>query len=124
MLACARPQWMDRAIRSVLAQDYQDWELLVVQDGPNEQIESIAGKWVERDRRIRHFRRKWSGNIGDGYTFGVERAYGDYIAILDDDDYWIVPDKLSRQVAFLDTHTRIMPGAERAWGSWMKQARS
>jgi len=104
MLVFNRPQFIGRAIRSVLAQDYQDWELIIAQEGAHPEIQAIVAEWVKRDSRIRYFSRVQSGNLANGYNFGSEQARGEYIAILDDDDYWVVPDKLTRQVAFLDAH--------------------
>ena len=50
-----RLSFIDRAIRSVLAQDYPDWELIVVQDGANQEMEAVMREWVGRDARIRLF---------------------------------------------------------------------
>lgn len=104
MLAFNRPDFMDRAISSVMGQDFCDWELIVVHDGINHRIESLMKRWIERDSRVRYFHREKSGNIADAYNFGITHARGDYIAILDDDDYWAVTDKLAKQVIFLDGH--------------------
>jgi glycosyltransferase involved in cell wall biosynthesis len=104
MLSYNRPQLIGRAIESVVEQDFADWELLVVQDGANEFTIRTMQEWMQRDGRIRHLRRDKGGNIADATNYGLERAQGDYIAILDDDDYWACPDKLSRQVRFLDEH--------------------
>jgi glycosyltransferase involved in cell wall biosynthesis len=98
-----RLRFIDRAIRSALAQDYQDWELIVVQDGRNPEMEDVVHQWVSRDPRIRYFSLDGLDNIARLYNFGLRCARGEYIAILDDDDYWLVPHKLSRQVAFLDS---------------------
>ena len=105
MLAFDRPELMGRAIQSVRAQDFAAWELIVVHDGPNQRIEGIMHEWVARDSRIRYFRRRTPGNIANAYNFGIAQACGEYVAILDDDDYWSVNDKLSKQVAFLDERT-------------------
>lgn len=99
-----RLSFIDRAIQSVLAQDYPDWELIVVQDGANQEMEAVMREWVGRDARIRHFPLERSGNIARLYNFGLKHARGEYIAILDDDDYWLVSHKLSQQVTFLDNH--------------------
>jgi len=104
MLVINRYQCIDRAIQSVLAQDYPDWELIVVQEGTNNKIQAIMSKWLTRDSRIRYISRPHSGNLARGYNFGCEHAGGEYIAILDDDDYWVDPHKLSCQVALLDAH--------------------
>lgn len=102
MLTYNRPEFIGRAIESVIAQDFTDWELLVVHDGPNERIASLMEEWRKRESRIRYFRRAKPGNIADATNFGLKHATGEYIAILDDDDFWPVSEKLSRQVKFLD----------------------
>ncbi len=104
MLTFRRPQFIGRAIASVLAQQRQDWELIVVQDGDHEQTAALLAEWQRRDPRVRHLRREKPGNIAEATNFGLHHARGDYIAILDDDDYWPAPDKLDRQVAFLEQH--------------------
>lgn len=104
MLTFRRPQFIGRAIGSVYAQHCQDWELLVVQDGDDEPTAALLAEWSRRDPRVRHFRRETPGNIAEATNFALHRARGDYIAVLDDDDYWAAPDKLDRQVAFLKDH--------------------
>jgi glycosyltransferase involved in cell wall biosynthesis len=104
MLTCNRPQFLDRAIQSVLNQSLQVWELIVVQDGLNQQTARAMTQWVERDPRIRYFQRERGGNIANACNYGLARARGQYVAILDDDDYWAVADKLRKQVEFLATH--------------------
>jgi glycosyltransferase involved in cell wall biosynthesis len=104
MLAYNRPQFISNAIESILMQDLQEWELLVIHDGPNQEIPVIMRDWEKRDARVHYFQRAVPGNIAHATNFGVHQARGEYIAILDDDDYWARPDKLSKQVAFLDSH--------------------
>jgi glycosyltransferase involved in cell wall biosynthesis len=104
MLTCNRPQFLGRAIQSVVNQSLEDWELIVVQDGPNQQTARAMEQWVERDPRIRYFQRDRGGNIANACNYGLARARGQYVAILDDDDYWVDPDKLRKQVAFLASH--------------------
>ena len=102
MLTYNRPQFIGKAIQSILAQQFQEWELLVVHDGPNEEIPVVMEEWQKRDSRIHYFRRIIPGNIAEASNFGLAHARGEYIAILDDDDYWACPDKLSIQTDFLD----------------------
>jgi glycosyltransferase involved in cell wall biosynthesis len=104
MLTFNRPQFLSRAVESVRAQDFAGWELLIVHDGPNEETARIAAGWAARDPRIRHIRRIVPGNIAEANNHGIREARGEYIAILDDDDFWRLPSKLSLQVAFLDAH--------------------
>lgn len=104
MLTFNRPQFIGRAIESILAQQFQDWELLVVHDGPNEEIPVLMREWQKRDSRIHYFRRTIPGNIAEASNFGLAHARGEYIAVLDDDDFWTDAEKLSKQTAFLDGH--------------------
>lgn len=105
MLTCNRPQYLDRAIRSVIHQSLTDWELIVVHDGPDPQTAAAMEQWVKRDARIRYFHRERAGNIANACNYGLARARGRFIAILDDDDCWIAADKLHKQVAFLNSHS-------------------
>src|SRR5262249_23167290 len=97
-----RPHFIGVAIESILAQQVAEWELHVVHDGPNEEIPVIMQEWVKRDSRIHYHRRLQAGNIAEATNFGLARARGEYIAVLDDDDYWSSPEKLTKQIAFLE----------------------
>ncbi|MGH9581923.1 MAG: glycosyltransferase family 2 protein [Bryobacteraceae bacterium] len=97
-----RPQFIGRAIESVLNQDFQDWELIVVHDGPDERTAEIVSRWGNSDPRIRYLRREKAGNIANATNYGLAHVRGEYVAILDDDDSWIPAHKLSKQVQFLD----------------------
>lgn len=108
MLTCNRPQFLGRAIGSVHAQRFQDWELIVVQDGSHPQTAAVMAEWERREPRIRHFHRLQKGNIAEATNFGLWQARGRYIAILDDDDYWAAADKLELQVRLLDQHPRCV----------------
>jgi glycosyltransferase involved in cell wall biosynthesis len=61
-------------------------------------------EWQKRDARIHYFQRTTPGNIAEASNFGLARARGEYIAVLDDDDYWACRDKLVKQTDFLDGH--------------------
>lgn len=104
MLTFRRPQFIDRAVLSVMAQRFQSWELIVVHDGDNEHIRAAMQRYVAVDPRIRYLHRPMATNIANAYNFGIAHAEGEYIAILDDDDCWVDPDKLDLQIAFLDSH--------------------
>ena len=96
---------IDRAIQSVLAQNFEDLELIIVHDGENIETKERLLSWQEVEPRIRYFPRGRVGSIAEASNYGLDRARGDYIAILDDDDFWSTDNKLARQVEFLDTHT-------------------
>jgi glycosyltransferase involved in cell wall biosynthesis len=102
MLTMSRPQYLDAAIESVRQQSFPAWELIIVHDGTDPRIAPVVRLWVERDPRIRYFHRPVPGNIADGMNYGIAQGRGRYIAVLDDDDAWIHPEKLRLQVGRLE----------------------
>ena len=84
-------------IRSVIGQDFQDWELIVVNDGSCDNSEKIIQTF--NDERIRYFYKENSG-VADTRNFGISIAKAPLIAFLDADDLF-QPENLSLKVAFL-----------------------
>ena len=94
-----RPLLLARAVRSVLAQDFTDYEIIVVDDGSKRAAHAAIADLLEpRIRIVRHAANR--GPVEAGNT-GIAHAAGAYTAFLDDDDEWL-PHKLRRQVAVLD----------------------
>ena len=88
------------AIDSVLAQTFERFELIVVDDGSTDGSAAIARSYAERDPRVR-YRRQENAGLGAARNAGIELARGDAIAFLDHDDVWL-PNKLARQMPLLD----------------------
>jgi glycosyltransferase involved in cell wall biosynthesis len=89
-----RPAMLERAVRSVLAQTYRDFEIVVVIDGPDEQTDA---KFLESlDGRMRVFRLPANVGLAEARNVGIRHAVGRYVALLDDDDEWL-PQKLHYQ---------------------------
>jgi glycosyltransferase involved in cell wall biosynthesis len=85
----------EKAARSVLAQDYQNLELLLVNDGSRDDSSSLQAL-MQSDTRVTLLS-KSNGGTASARNYGLDRASGDYIAFLDSDDVWL-PGKLSRQL--------------------------
>lgn len=100
-----RAHFLTEAIESVLTQTYQDWELIIVDDGSADDTKALSDQCARRDHRIRVIHQANSG-VAKARNAGLRAATGRYIAFLDDDDRW-VPEKLERQVAYLDAHPEI-----------------
>ncbi|WP_165356475.1 glycosyltransferase family 2 protein [Sphingosinicella sp. BN140058] len=99
-----RPALFDDALASVLAQSFEDFEIVVVDDGSAEQhlagyAEVLAAARTRPGLRLQHHRlvRRPSGH-GQSYSLNVAAAHaaGDYLAILDDDDVWTDAEHLAR----------------------------
>ena len=90
-----RPQIVQRAILSVLAQRFQDFEIIVVVDGPDATTAPALLKAL--DARIRVLQLSENGGLAEARNQGIYAAHGKWIALLDDDDEWL-PEKLGVQV--------------------------
>jgi len=86
MLTYNRENFIARAIESILAQTYQDFEFIIVNNGSTDGSGRIADKYAEKDSRIRVIHRA-RGNIGSGRNAGLDVAHGEYVAFIDDDDW-------------------------------------
>lgn len=91
--------YLASAIESALAQDYQDFEVIVVNDGSRDETEKIAFSYGDR---IRYFFKE-NGGVATALNFGIGKAAGDYISWLSHDDMYS-RDKLSSQVQELRKH--------------------
>ena len=94
---CAR--YLRRTIDSALCQTYTDCEIVVVDDGSTDETKEIVHSYRQPIRYL------YQSNAGASAArnLALEHASGEFIAYLDADDMWH-PQKLERQVAFLDTH--------------------
>ncbi len=99
-----RANMIGMAINSILRQNYKDWELLIVDNESTDNTKEVVEKFSNNDSRIKYFYVKKNPEIGiaDYLNYGINISAGQYIARLDDDDEWYDPDKLSKQVNFLE----------------------
>lgn len=95
-----RANLLPRAIGSVQSQTFQDWELIIVDDGSRDDTRDVVADYMSRDARIRCI---YQGNRRQAAARnnGIRNARGEMIAFLDSDDTWM-PRKLEKQVAILD----------------------
>ena len=93
--------WLDKAIESVLRQAYENWELVLIDDGSTlaETVELVA-TIARRDPRIVVVRRESTGGISAASNSGLERATGEWVSLLDHDDV-LEPDALFEVVKYL-----------------------
>lgn len=94
-----RPELLKRAIQSVLDQSFQDFEIIVVDDGAEERGEEVVSGF--RDKRINYVANQVSEGAPATRNKGMVNSKGEYIAFLDDDDEWL-KDKLKKQVEALE----------------------
>lgn len=105
------------AIESVFAQTYDNWELLLVDDGSTDISTEIACQYVAAyPNKVRYLEHEGHRNRGMSATrnLGIQQARGEYIAFLDADDLWL-PQKLERQVPILATHPEVGMAYSSTW---------
>ena len=110
------------AIRSVVAQTYERWELLLVDDGSTDGSARIAREWMARyPGRMTYLAHAGHANrgISAARNLGLRHASAEFVAFLDADDVWC-RDKLDRQIALLRAHPEaaMVYGRTQYWYSW------
>ena len=91
-------KFIDNAIESVLKQSYQDFEIIVINDGSTDHTEAMVKGFI--DFRIRYICHKKNLCLSEARNTGIRASRGEYIALLDADDEFL-PEKLDMQVKLL-----------------------
>ncbi len=94
--------YLAESIGSILGQTYRDLEIILMCDDPSEKTRAIIAEFQGSDKRIRVFYRERKGLISS-LNEGISLATGTYIARMDADDI-SYPDRLEKQVAFIEAH--------------------
>lgn len=115
-------KFFEEAIESILAQTYDNWELLLADDGSTDRSTAIAQKYAQQyPEKVRYLEHEGHQNRGMSATrnLGIRHAKGEYIAFLDADDVWL-PYKLEQQVAIMESHPEagMVYGRSIYWNSW------
>src|SRR5690349_19362823 len=95
------------SIRSVIAQTWPDWELLVVDDGSSDDTGAIVKEFVARDPRIRYFFQE-NSRLGKARNTGLKNARGELIAFLDSDDLWLETKLALQTRAMNENHADVV----------------
>jgi glycosyltransferase involved in cell wall biosynthesis len=85
LIPAFRPDWLDTAIASALAQTHTDFELLISDDCPTDAVERVVAKWD--DPRLRWFKNPQRGVHGSNRDHLLSQARGEFVKFLFDDDY-------------------------------------
>lgn len=88
-------KYLTDCINSVLCQTFDDFELLLINDGSTDDSEKICCEFVSRDSRVKLFN-KDNGGQPSALNYGIEQSSGEYLMFLDADDYWCDRDILTK----------------------------
>jgi len=102
-----RERFVDDAIRSVIEQDFADFELLLVDDGSTDRTPAVLEAWRQRDDRVVVVTSPTNQGIPDALNLGLAHARGRHVARLDSDDL-MMPHRLARQAAVLDARPDVV----------------
>ncbi len=108
-----RAALLPRSIESVLGQTYGDFELIVVDDGSQDDTAAVVAEYS--DQRIQYLKLTSNCGLSAARNVGLSQARGEYIAFQDSDDEWL-PDKLGRQTREFAAH----PAAAVIYGDMLR----
>ncbi len=95
-----------RAVNSVIAQDCQNWELLIIDDCSKDATPALARQYASRDRRIKVFSLNRNSGPATARNVGLREASGEWVALIDADDMWR-PGRLSELLAHAQDETIV-----------------
>lgn len=106
-------KYITDCIKSVRAQSYQNWEMIIIDDGSTDSTYNLAASFASEDNRIKAFTQRNVGifRLAESYNFALSKCSGKYIAILECDDIWL-PEKLEMQVELMERN----PSYVLSWG--------
>jgi len=98
-------KYIRESVNSVIRQTFDNWELIIVNDGSTDDTMNIADGYAASDLRIRLINQE-NKKLSAARNTGIANASGSWIAFLDADDLW-VSDKLEKQLAIAETRPEV-----------------
>lgn len=92
-------KYISETIESVLAQTYQNWEMIIIDDGSQDDSVNVVQPYIQNEARIRLIQQENAGSAV-ARNNGIRQANGQYIALLDSDDLWD-SEFLEKQIAYM-----------------------
>ncbi len=101
-----RAELLPKAVESVLKQSFQDFEIIMVNDGSTDNTQDVIESFSHSI--IKSINHPNSIGITLSREEALQQSRGEYVAVLDDDDEWADRDKLKKQAEFLDQHPEVV----------------
>ncbi|XWK86787.1 MAG: glycosyltransferase family 2 protein [Phormidium sp.] len=100
-----REQYLDRSIKSAIEQTFKDWELLVVDDGSQDNTFAIVNNYVQNFHNIRYLKHQ-NRKLAYSKNVGVQASFGKYITFIDSDDAY-KPNHLESRLEYMKANPEI-----------------
>lgn len=100
-----RAQYLERCIESVIHQTFQNWELLIVDDGSQDETFTIVNSYVQKFANIRYLKHQ-NRRQALAKNVGIQASFGQFITFLDSDDAYH-PDHLESRLSYLKSHPEL-----------------
>lgn len=94
-------KFIKESIDSVIAQTYDNWEMIIVDDFSQDTSNEIIEEYIKKDNRIKLIKLDKNSGPAVARNRAIKEAKGRYIAFLDSDDFWH-KEKLTKQLTFMD----------------------
>ena len=95
-------KYIKETVDSVLRQTYENWELIIVDDGSKDSSANIIQDLTNTDTRIKGFYFDKNRGASEARNYAISKAQGKYLAFLDSNDLWEL-EKLEKQISFMQT---------------------
>lgn len=95
-----RKKYINRAIDSVFSQSFYDFEVIIIDDGSEDNVKEVLADYA-KDKRFKYVYQNNQG-VSVALNNGIAKSNGRYVSLLHSDDYWCDNDKLKKQVSFLE----------------------
>lgn len=111
LVSVIMPSWntgrfIAASIQSVIDQTYSSWELLIVDDCSTDNTDEVVSPFLV-DGRVKYYKNEKNSGAALTRNRAMREAQGEWIAFLDSDDLWM-PDKLEKQIAFMNTNGYVL----------------
>ena len=101
-------QYLSRCLDSILSQSFDDFELLLIDDGSTDSSGAICDSYAEKDSRVRVFHKE-NGGVSSARNLGLDNAKGEWIYFVDSDDE-VLPDGLLTMVNCISEEVDVVMG--------------
>lgn len=108
MMSYNQGKYIYEAINSVLNQSFPfNWELIIGDDCSKDNTESIVNSLFQNNDNIKFYKNEYNLGLHKNYESLIKKTSGEYIALLEADDFWLDPEKCLKQIQLMDENLEI-----------------